>query len=217
MDEQNEYSGLAVCADYGSTMVLHHTHTMSRSYNHCTCRTYKKDGALCTAHYIRECVLDDVVLKDLRRVTAMAREHTQEFATYIGSRQSAKIRKEMHGLERELTAMKKWSKEMDSIFKRIYKDSVLGRIIAEQFQTLSGSYTQEMEVLNKTIPQKETAIQGLQEQVSGTDIYLPGKTVHRHPGADAGAAAAVQPKGCGPRKGRELEQARSADGGDPLH
>lgn len=57
-------------------MVLHRAHTMSRSYNHFTCRTYKKDGTLCTAHYIRECILDDVVLEDLRRVTAMAREHT---------------------------------------------------------------------------------------------------------------------------------------------
>ena len=45
MDEQNKYSGLVVCVDCGSTMVLHRTHTMSASYNHFTCRTYKKDGA----------------------------------------------------------------------------------------------------------------------------------------------------------------------------
>ena len=102
----------------------------------------------------------------------MAREHTQEFAAYIGSRQSAEIRKEMRGLERELAAMKKRSKELNSIFKRLYEDSVLGRITAEQFQTLSGSYTQEMEVLNRAIPEKETAIQRLREQVSGTDHFI---------------------------------------------
>ena len=96
----------------------------------------------------------------------MAREHTQEFAAYIGSKQSAEIRKEMRGQERELTAMKKRSRELDSIFKRLYEDSVLGRITAEQFQTLSGSYTQEMEVLNRAIPEKETAIQRLREQTT---------------------------------------------------
>ncbi|MEI3363643.1 MAG: DUF4368 domain-containing protein, partial [Oscillospiraceae bacterium] len=68
--------------------------------------------------------------------------------------------------------MKKRSRELDSIFKRLYEDSVLGRITAEQFQTLSGSYTQEMEVLNKAIPEKETAIQRLREQVSGTDHFI---------------------------------------------
>ena len=86
MEEQNKYSGLVFCADCGSNMVLHRAHTMSASYNHFTCRTYKKDGEACTGHYMRECVLDEVVLEDLRRVTAMAREHTEEFAAYIGSR-----------------------------------------------------------------------------------------------------------------------------------
>lgn len=102
----------------------------------------------------------------------MAREHTREFAAYIGSKQSAEIRKEVRRLDREVTAMKKRSKELDSIFKRLYEDSVLGRITAEQFQTLSGSYTQEMEVLNRAIPEKETAIQRLREQVSGSDHFI---------------------------------------------
>ena len=56
----------------------------------------------------------------------MAREHIQEFAAYIGSRQSVELRKEARGLERELAALKKRSKELDSIFKRLYEDSVLG-------------------------------------------------------------------------------------------
>lgn len=153
-------------------MVLHRAHTMSRSYNHFTCRTYKKNGTLCTAHYIRECVLDDVVLEDLWRVTTVAREYTQEFAAYIDSKRSAEIRKEMRGLERELAAMKKRSKELDSIFKRLYVDSVLEWITAEQFQTFSCSYTQKLETLNKTIPGKETAIQKLRAQVSGTDHFI---------------------------------------------
>ena len=216
MDEQNKYSGLVVCADCGSTMVLHRAHTMSRSYNHFTCRTYKKDVTLCTAHYIRECVLDDVVLEDLRRVTAMAREHTQEFAAYIGSRQSAELRKEVRGLERELVAMKKRSRELDSIFKRLYEDSVLGRITAEQFQTLSSSYTQEMEVLNKTIPEKETAIQRLREQVSGTDHFISLAKRYTDIQELTRSCCDVHPKDRGPRKGREVEQARSADSGDPL-
>ena len=66
MEEQNKYSGLVFCADCGSNMVLHRARTTSASYNHFTCRTYKKDGESCTGHYIRECVLDEVVLEDLR-------------------------------------------------------------------------------------------------------------------------------------------------------
>ncbi len=172
MDEQNKYSGLVFCSDCGSNMVLHRAHTISASYNHFTCRTYKKDGEACTGHYIRECVLDEVVLEDLWRVTAMAREHSEEFAAYISSRQSAEIQREIRKQEKELAAMRKRKMELDAIFKKLYEDSVLGRITTEQFQTLSGSYMEEQNQIAAGIPQKEADIQRLRETVSGTGDFL---------------------------------------------
>ena len=172
MEEQNKYSGLVFCADCGSSMVLHRARTMSASYNHFTCRTYKKDGESCTGHYIRECVLDEVVLEDLRRVTAMARERPEEFAAYIGSRQSAEIQREIRRQEKELAAMRKRKAELDAIFKKLYEDSVLSRITTEQFQMLSSSYTEEQNQIAAGIPQKEADIQRLRETVSGTDGFL---------------------------------------------
>ena len=172
MEEQNKYSGLVFCADCGSNMVLHRAHTMSASYNHFTCRTYKKDWEACTGHYIRECVLDEVVLEDLRRVTAMARERPEEFAAYIGSRQSAEIQREIRRQEKELAAMRKRKAELDAIFKKLYEDSVLSRITIEQFQMLSSSYTEEQNQIAAGIPQKEADIQRLRETVSGTDGFL---------------------------------------------
>jgi len=172
MEEQNKYSGLVFCADCGSNMVLHRARTMSASYNHFTCRTYKKDGESCTGHHIRECVLDEVVLEDLRRVTAMARERPEEFAAYIGSRQSAEIQREIRRQEKELAAMRKRKAELDAIFKKLYEDSVLSRITTEQFQMLSSSYTEEQNQIAAGIPQKEADIQRLRETVSGTEDFL---------------------------------------------
>ena len=172
MEEQNKYSGLVFCADCGSNIVLHRARTMSASYNHFTCRTYKKDGESCTGHYIRECVLDEVVLEDLRRVTAMARERPEEFAAYIGSRQSAEIQREIRRQEKELAATRKRKAELDAIFKKLYEDSVLSRITTEQFQMLSSSYTEEQNQIAAGIPQKEADIQRLRETVSGTDGFL---------------------------------------------
>ena len=172
MGEMGMFSGMMFCADCGSNMVLHRAHTMSASYNHFTCRTYKKDGEACTGHYIRECVLDEVVLEDLRRVTAMAREHPEKFAAYIGSKQSAELQREIRRQEKELAAMRKRKMELDTIFKKLYEDSVLGRITTEQFQMLSGSYTEEQSCITAGIPQKESEIQCLRETVSGTDSFL---------------------------------------------
>ena len=172
MNEQNKYSGLVVCADCGKTMALHRAHTMSASYNHFTCRTYKKDGEACTGHYIRECALDEIVLEDLCRVTSAAREHPEKFSAYIGSKQSTELQREIRRQEKELAAMRKRKAELDAIFKKLYEDSVLSRITTEQFQMLSGSYTEEQNRITAGIPQQENEIQRLRETAIGTDSFL---------------------------------------------
>ena len=145
---------------------------MSADYNHFTCRTYKKDGEACTAHYIRECILECNGLEDLRRVTAEARAHPQEFAEYLNSKQSAELQKEIRRLEKGKSAMQKRKAELDAIFKKLYEDSVLNRITSEQFQLLSASYTEEQAKLTETPPQRESEIQRLKETVSNTAAFV---------------------------------------------
>ena len=102
----------------------------------------------------------------------MAREHPEKFVAYIGSKQSAELQREIRRQEKELAAMRKRKMELDTIFKKLYEDSVLGRITTEQFQMLSGSYTEEQSRITAGIPQKESEIQCLRETVSGTDSFL---------------------------------------------
>ena len=102
----------------------------------------------------------------------MAREHTQEFAEYISGRQSGEAKREIRSLERELTAVRKHSAELDAIFKKLYEDRVLGHISVEQFQMLSAGYTEEQAKLAEEIPEKEAAIQKLRDTVSCTDGFI---------------------------------------------
>ena len=102
----------------------------------------------------------------------MAREHTREFAEYIGGRQSAEIQREIRRLERELTTMRKRGAELDVIFMKLYEDRVLGHLSVEQFQILSGGYTEEQEKLAAEILTKETAIQKLRDTVSSTEGFI---------------------------------------------
>ena len=68
--------------------------------------------------------------------------------------------------------MRKRKAELDAIFKKMYEDSVLGRITTEQFQMLSGSYTEEQNRITAGIPQQENEIQRLRETAIGTDSFL---------------------------------------------
>ena len=63
-------------------------------------------------------------------------------------------------------------KKVQKIFKKLYEDSVLGRITTEQFQMLSASYTDEQAKLTEALPQRESEIQRLKETVSNTAAFL---------------------------------------------
>ena len=49
---------------------------------------------------------------------------------------------------------------------------MLGSVTTEQFQMLSGSYTEEQNLITVGISQKENEIQRLRETVSGADSFL---------------------------------------------
>lgn len=173
MDEQNMFSGLVYCADCGKPMVLHRAHTMKPEQNHFTCRTYKKDGAeVCSAHYIREVALKEIVLETIRRATEFARSDPERFAAYIQQKQSTEVAKEIRGVERELSTMRKRDGELDVVFKRMYEDSALGRVSNEQFRLLSEAYSKEKAQLAEAIPATEERLEKLRSSMANAKNFI---------------------------------------------
>ncbi len=173
MDEQNMFSGLVYCADCSKPMVLHRAHTMKPEQNHFTCRTYKKDGAeVCSAHYIREVALKEIVLETIRRATEFARSDPERFAAYIQQKQSTEVAKEIRGVERELSTMRKRDGELDVVFKRMYEDSALGRVSNEQFRLLSEAYSKEKAQLAEAIPATEERLEKLRSSMANAKNFI---------------------------------------------
>lgn len=161
------------CADCSKPMVLHRAHTMKPEQNHFTCRTYKKDGAeVCSAHYIREVALKEIVLETIRRATEFARSDPERFAAYIQQKQSTEVAKEIRGLERELSTMRKRDGELDVVFKRMYEDSALGRVSNEQFRLLSEAYSKEKAQLAEAIPATEERLEKLRSSMANAKNFI---------------------------------------------
>ena len=171
--EQNMFSGLVYCMDCGGTMVLHRAHTMDAVKNNFMCSTYKKKGKdVCSAHYIRELDLYAIVLDDLRRVTHFARQNQRRFAEYIGMKMGKEAAKEISLLQKELDAMTRRRGELSALFKRLYEDSVLGRIPDEQYRLLSQDYMAEQKAIDEELPQLTETLQNLKESSTNIDRFL---------------------------------------------
>lgn len=173
MDEPSLFSGIVFCADCGKPLTLHRAHTMDAIKNNFMCYTYKKRGKdICSAHYIRERDLIQIILDDLRRVTHFARKKEAIFAEYINRKNSVELRKEMNNLQKELDSTKRRNSELTALFKRLYEDNVLGRVTNEQFKMLSADYNDEQKALRDAIPVKEARLQKLMDLASNVDAFI---------------------------------------------
>ena len=145
-------------------MLLHRAHTMDAVKNNFMCSTYKKKGKdICSAHYIREQELNAILLDDIRRVTHFARQNELRFAEHIRKKQGKEAQQEIAMLQKKIDTMQKRQAELTKLFKRLYEDSVLGRIPDEQYRILSQEYTAEQKEIQEQLPAMEGRLQELKE------------------------------------------------------
>ena len=126
---------------------------MSASYNHLPA-TPRRTGSLHEPHYIRE-VFWTRCWRTCTGDEAQHRERPEKFADYIGSKQSTELQQEILRQEKELAAMRKRKAELDAIFKSNMRTVCWAASQQEQFQMLSGSYTEEQNLITVGIPRRE--------------------------------------------------------------
>jgi hypothetical protein len=156
------FSGLAYCADCGKPLQNHRAKTLARGQESFVCGAYRSKTSSCTAHYIRTVVLEKLVLEDIRRVSAYAKEREDEFARMVMDRTVARAKNELAAKKKELEKSQRRISELDGLFKRLYEDHVADKLSGERFGKLSAGYEAEQEQLTgrAAVLEAELAEQG---------------------------------------------------------
>ena len=137
------------------------------------CSTYKKKGKdVCSGHYIREQELSAIILDDIRRITHFARQNELRFAEHIRKKQGKEAQQEIAMLQKKIDTMQKRQTELTKLFKRLYEDSVLGRIPDEQYRILSQEYTTEQKEIQEQLPSMEARLQELKDSSSNIARFI---------------------------------------------
>ncbi len=148
--------GLLFCADCGSVMYQQRYQTDKRRQDCYICGSYKKRTHDCTAHFIRTDLLTAGVTENLRKVTSYAAKHEARFMKLLTEQTEDGSKRRNAAKKKELEAAEKRIAELSAIFKRLYEDSVTGRISDERFTELSADYEAEQ----KELKEKAAVLQG---------------------------------------------------------
>ena len=177
-DEVGLFSGILFCADCGSVMYQQRYQTDKRKQDCYICGSYKKRTAHCTAHFIRTDLLTAGVLSNLRKVTSYAAKHEARFMKLLIEQNEDGDRRRNAAKKKELEAAEKRIAELSAIFKRLYEDSVTGRISDERFTELSADYEAEQKELKERAARLREELSKAQEATANAEKFM--NVVRRH-------------------------------------
>ena len=177
-DEVGLFSGILFCADCGSVMYQQRYQTDKRKQDCYICGSYKKRTVDCTAHFIRTDLLTAGVLSNLRKVTSYAAKHEARFMKLLIEQNEDGDRRRNAAKKKELEAAEKRIAELSAIFKRLYEDSVTGRISDERFTELSADYEAEQKELKERAARLREELSKAQEATENAEKFM--NVVRRH-------------------------------------
>ena len=152
------FSGLLYCADCGEKLYYSVTNNYKRDQAYFFCSSYRKNSDVCSAHYIREKVVEQLVLESLQRVLWYVQCCEKQFAERQRAQSGEAHKRELTEKRRELEKAKRRIHELDGIIQKLYEDSALGNISEERYATLSLSLESEQRSLKAQVPEMENEV-----------------------------------------------------------
>ncbi len=169
---QGLFSGVAHCADCGAKLHFATCKTFERTQDNYRCSNYKSNTGSCTAHFIREVVLQEVVLAHLRQTLAFARDHEDEFIQAVTDKTAADQKRAQAAMRKELAQAQRRMNELDALFQRVYEDSVTGKLTEDRASKLTSGYEQEQAALKERVDALTAQLDEAQDKAQSVEKFL---------------------------------------------
>ena len=168
MGEMPMFSGLLYCADCGRKLSFHRKADEPAEKHHYLCENYRSNTANCTMHYIRNVVVERIVLENLKEVIQYVSNYEDEFVRMIMDSDMRQRNRELSQKKKRLAEIQKRIGELDTIFQRIYEDNIIGKLSDERFMKMSKGYEDEQHTLQAEADEIQSELQ--QEEKKSVDV-----------------------------------------------
>ncbi|MCD8097383.1 MAG: DUF4368 domain-containing protein [Lachnospiraceae bacterium] len=171
-ERQGLFSGLLFCSDCGSKLHFATCKSFDGKQDHYVCANYKSNRGSCSAHYIREEVLQELVLERIRAVNKYIRRDVEGFEEEWLQCRRDDHEKSIQEDRKRLEQSKKRLTDLDVIISRLYEDSVLGNLSVERYKKMSADYEAEQKRLKLEIKTAEEWVEQQEKKNDNADAFI---------------------------------------------
>lgn len=172
MGEMPILSGMLYCADCGAKLYQVRAKGWTHEQEHFVCATYRKVKGGCSSHQIHNVQVEEILLRELHRITAYACEHESEFIALVTKQSEKELNRQLRDSHKELEQTKSRIAKLDTIVQKLYEDNLDGKISDERFARMSATYDAEQKELEQRQIELQEFIDKSKEQTLNVDSFL---------------------------------------------
>ena len=169
------FSGLVYCPDCGAKLHFAAAKSMTRNQEHFRCSNYKSGRGTCTVHYIRDVVLERIVLEAISELADFVKCHETVFLYMLARKTNAMRQKEYKRLQKSVEQGKKRIAEIDGLMKKAFEKNVNGILSDETVAKVLQDYENEQKALTQEVIDSQQALENANQKV--TDLRLLLRTL----------------------------------------
>ena len=166
------FSGLLYCADCGSKLYYSNGNVKRHINPNFFCSSFRKETSNCTAHYIREKTVYDLVLETMQRAFRSVQLFEDPFIARQREQFGIEQKRHRNAKKRAFEKAKGRVKEIDGLIQRLYEDNVKGKLSDERYATLSESLENEQKELKARLPEIEADLNRQVDQEEGLQRFV---------------------------------------------
>ena len=161
----NIFSGHLFCKDCGSKLYYCTSRSYKENRHFYRCSKYKNTSSKsCTSHTIREHILKELVLENIKQVLSYIRSYEDLFIKQKLETSLEEQKKIDSSNKKLLSQYEKRIKDIDNLIQHIYEDNISGKITDERFATLSLNYEKEQKELESKVKELANKLDTTKQQ-----------------------------------------------------
>ena len=169
------FSGLVYCPDCGAKLHFCAAKSLKRNQEFWRCSNYKDGRGTCQIHYIRDVVLERIVLEAISSLADFVKCHEPVFLYMLAKKTNAMRQKEHKRLEQAVEQGTKRIAEIDRLIEKVFEQNAIGVLSDERFSKMLQSYEKEQKALTQEVAESRQTLEEAKQKA--TDLRLLLRTL----------------------------------------
>ncbi len=166
------FSGLVYCPDCGAKLHFCASKSLKRNQEFWRCSNYKDGRGVCKIHYIRDVVLERIVLEAVSDLSDFVRCYEPVFLYMLAKKNNAIRQKEYKRLQQAVENGTRRIVEIDRLIERVFEQNASGVLSDERFAVMLRKYEREQKTLTAEVAESQQTLQNAEQQAVDLRLVL---------------------------------------------